>query len=479
MVISGAATIPALVQALVIAMFVGLHLHDEFADPSESAPPAVLGMVLMGVLAALWASLHVVCVIAGRNLDRTGRFQVVVAAERALVVAQLAGVSLLLYSVFRLGWLASVRNMVGNLVLIDELLALSPALIFLGAAWWSMYPIELRLKEALLWRELHAGAPVHAPLSRFGYVWSNARHAVLPVLLPLCAIGAWGESVDAIGSALGVTASRTAWWGWGSQAAHWSGVLVIFLVTPLMLRLAWNTTWIRDGEIRAQARAVCEAHRVRVRGPLLWRTQGSMVNAAILGLIYPFRYMLFTDALLEQLSRPEVEGVVAHEVGHVKLRHMLWLGLSVLASVLVSGWALAGLEHLVQPHNSGRFAIWATLASLAASFLVFGFVSRRFEWQADAFATRHLATDSETITRTAAETMSSALRSVAILNGMPQERFMFRHGSIQSRRQRVMALIDLPRAALPIDRDVAIIKACAVIAIAAGLAPYALHAVQQ
>lgn len=470
---------PAVVQALVIAMFVGLHLHDEFADRSESAPPLVLGAILLGVLAALWASLQVVCVVAGRSLDRTGRFHAVIAAERALVVAQLACVSLLLYSVFRLGWLACVRGVVGNLVLVDELLALSPALVFFGGAWWSMYPIELRLKEAVLWRELHDGAPVHAPLSRLGYVWSNARHAVLPVLLPLCAIGAWGESVDVIGAALGLTTPGHAWWGWGREALHWTGVVIIFLVTPLMLRLAWSTTWIRDGEVHAQARAVCDAHRVRVRGPLLWRTHGSMVNAAILGLVYPFRYMLFTDALLEQLSKPEVEGVVAHEVGHVKLRHMVWLGLSVLATVLVSGWALAGLEHLVQPNDSERFAIWATLASLAVSFLVFGFVSRRFEWQADAFATRHLATDSATITRDAAETMSSALRSVAILNGMPQERFMFRHGSIQSRRQRVMALIDLPRAALPIDRDVAIIKACAIVAIAAGLAPYALHAIQR
>jgi len=66
--------------------------------------------------------------------------------------------------------------------------------------------------------------------------------------------------------------------------------------------------------------------------------------------------------------------------------------------------------------------------------------------------------------------MSGALARVARLNGMPQTKFTWRHGSIATRRQKLEALVGQPVGALPIDRRVRRLLILAALTFAAGLA---------
>ena len=115
---------------------------------------------------------------------------------------------------------------------------------------------------------------------------------------------------------------------------------------------------------------------------------------------------------------------------------------------------------------------WADAVSVPVSAVlalaVFGFVSRRFERQADAFAVAHLSRaeqlgadgDGEPrVTPTAVESMCSALEAVAQLNNVDPERRSWRHGSIRWRQQALVALLGCPLARLPIDRQVRMINA--------------------
>jgi Zn-dependent protease with chaperone function len=122
----------------------------------------------------------------------------------------------------------------------------------------------------------------------------------------------------------------------------------------------------------------------------------------------------------------------------------------------------------------------ATLASLVCALLVFGFVSRRFELQADAFAAQHLSGMSSAnagrgvvVTPEAAEAMAGALQSVAELNHIPVRRFTWRHGSIHARQRAVRSIVGAPADRIPIDRTVRRLKMVILIALlvtAAGVA---------
>ena len=58
---------------------------------------------------------------------------------------------------------------------------------------------------------------------------------------------------------------------------------------------------------------------------LLWKTFGVMINAGVMGLVAPLRFILLTDGLVERMPVERIEAVMAHEVAHVSKRHIFWL----------------------------------------------------------------------------------------------------------------------------------------------------------
>ena len=117
--------------------------------------------------------------------------------------------------------------------------------------------------------------------------------------------------------------------------------------------------------------------------------------------------IVFFDTLLERLAPDEIEAVLAHELGHFKLKHVAkriaWsaaLSLAVLALLALLArepWFYAGLgiPQALLPVAMDRPGVALELFLLALP--VFTFVleplsaqySRRHEFEADAFATRH------------------------------------------------------------------------------------------
>jgi STE24 endopeptidase len=207
-----------------------------------------------------------------------------------------------------------------------------------------------------------------------------------------------------------------------------------------------------------------------------------MINGAVMGLIPRLRYILLTDALLEHLPPEQVEAVTAHEIGHVKRRHILWLIASGIGTLTVIGVGIQVLMELVRPGFSWTIAGQGigSVVSLGTAFVVFGFVSRRFEWQADAFAVQHLSglepgRSGVMVTAEAVGAMRGALESVARLNHIPRRRFTWRHGSIATRQLKLAQLVGMRADRLPIDRQARWIAAGSAVAalISAGLIAWA------
>jgi Zn-dependent protease with chaperone function len=478
-----------MVQVLLILLYGSIYLHDGLreapgGDPSTN-PLKVAATTLAGFV-AIWLALHLVAAWCGSQIDKTGRVRWIQTAERWLTLSRIAGACWWTYCLFDLGWLGAVRTKVGDLWLIDELLAMSPFIALLVGGWWSLYPVERRFHEALLIRQLDNpdAQPIHPILSRSEQVWMSARHQLLLWMVPLTLLMGWQELLSfqakPLIRVLGGIAPRHG--GDLLEAVRLIGTFLIIIVTPALMRFVWDTVRIGPGPLADQVHAMCRRYRVRVGGPLLWRTRGTMVNGAILGVFYPLRFMLLTDALLERLGPAQVEAVMAHEVAHVRRRHLIWLAVCIVSTVIVAAWCLTGalwalhiVTHAIPSETTVSVA--STLIGLAGAGMVFGLVSRRFEWQADAFAVQHLSTtqgpsdhQQARVTPEAVTTMASALQSVADLNGIAANKPSWRHGSIRQRQERLRRLVNVPIAATPIDRQVLVIKLVASIALALGVA---------
>ncbi|MBK7743546.1 MAG: M48 family metallopeptidase [Betaproteobacteria bacterium] len=129
-------------------------------------------------------------------------------------------------------------------------------------------------------------------------------------------------------------------------------------------------------------------------------------NAFFTGFGRAKRIVLF-DTLLARLGPDELEAVLAHELGHFRLRHVLkrmaWMAvaslafLALLAWLMASPWFYAGLGVAASPDRPGIALILFFLVLPVFTFLLgplFSLYSRRHEFEADAFAARHASSSS-------------------------------------------------------------------------------------
>lgn len=463
--------LPIILVAVVMAVDGGLrplgagwNVPDWLGWTGLWAPPAL-------ALALCWA-------VVARCLRRLRRGRVaapLMAAERTIRAARALIAVNFVVAVVALDGLGAVRRATGDLILVDELLTMLPALLALIATWWIFHPIERLLLDSVLVRRLDSGQPVYPAPSRWRYVLMQARMQVLLTLVPVLVIAGFSEVIDA------------AWarWRFGPvgvrEAATIAMAAGVFLVSPLIARAVLDTQSIPPGPLRETLSDVCRRHRVGVRDLLLWNTNGSMINAAVMGLIAPLRFVLVTDALLETLRESEVRAVMAHEVGHVRRRHMAWMILCLFSCLCLAAYAIELPLRMAEerwPLPAAwmqAMAMTSMLAQLALGLLAFGWVCRRFERQADTFAAQHLsglgtgAEASANVTMESVDAMRGALETIAELNTVDPARHSWRHGSIRWRQRYLDSIVGRPVLGLPIDRLVRGLKIVAAIVLIASL----------
>jgi STE24 endopeptidase len=193
--------------------------------------------------------------------------------------------------------------------------------------------------------------------------------------------------------------------------------ITLMLISPYVIEPLFIKTTPLDAEgLVDRVRRLAEQANVTVRQVLQMdasrRTAHS--NAYFTGIGRVKRVVLF-DTLLARLSEDEVVAVLAHELGHWKLRHIT----QRLLSMALLGLGLLYVGSLFLTRDRVPTLLDAAPATLYANVVLLGFVastlgffatplsayfSRRHEWQADAFA--------KTLTRTP-EALASALVKLA------------------------------------------------------------------
>jgi STE24 endopeptidase len=212
------------------------------------------------------------------------------------------------------------------------------------------------------------------------------------LLLPLAALIIWliGE--------LG-----TYWWvyAWAVTVAY--GIFVQFIAPTVIAPLFNKFSPMEDPELKARVERLLERCGFKVKG--LMKMDGSRRSAHGNAYFTGFgksKRIVFFDTLLQQLNPAEVEAVLAHELGHFKLRHILKR--MVLTSALSLGffWLLGALM-LQEWFYSG---LGVTSPSPAMALVLFMFalppftfllqplgamLSRKHEFEADQYAAQYAA----------------------------------------------------------------------------------------
>jgi prepilin signal peptidase PulO-like enzyme (type II secretory pathway) len=168
---------------------------------------------------------------------------------------------------------------------------------------------------------------------------------------------------------------------------------------------------------------------------------GRMITAGVMGLIKKFRYILVTPSLLKLLEPEEVDAVIAHEIGHIKKKHLMFylvffVGYMLLSYVTFDIMIFAIIYTkpvfwFISQTGFSQTTVVSTISSLViiCIFLIyfrfiFGFFMRNFERQADTYVYALFDT---------ARPLISTLEKIAATSGQSADKPNWHHFSIRQR----------------------------------------------
>jgi STE24 endopeptidase len=429
-------------------------------------------ILVLGV--AVWARILSRQVLSPQLQDGLRRFTHMVHLTRWIIPAWL------LFGLFGgAAWAQNVLAISGTrMVFPGIILGTLPAFLTWMGLWWAEFPADRALREQNLLGELEADLPVHAPPSFSRHFATALRQQLLPIVAPVLLI-------ILIRDVISLTAGRYIAPKY-DELAMLPAALLVYLASPELLRYIFNARPLEDSPLRRRLETICQRAQLRYRDILLWQTEYSIANAGVIGILPRWRYILFSDRLLETMSDEHIEAVFAHEVGHIVYHHLAWF--IVFFAIVTFGalgpgqlaedWVTA---HLPLVLRSESFEIARNVISGVLIFggmlILFGMLSRRFERQADIFAAKMLECDwgedsagdvapsrasLRRLVRTVshigqrgAGVFSAALHRVAVVNNIPLRAKDWLHPSIANRMRYLEEMSSNPELTSRFDRFMA------------------------
>ncbi len=188
------------------------------------------------------------------------------------------------------------------------------------------------------------------------------------------------------------------WWAWAWACVVAFQFLMLVLAPVVILPLFNKFSPLPEGSLKERLLGLAQRARFRARSiQIMDGSKRSRHSNAFFAGFGRFRKIVLFDTLVQQLSEPELEAVLAHEIGHYRLGHVpklmassmlaLLLGFLVLAALAQQDWFYRAFGFL--PGDFEPALLLFALLSGAVTFWVsplLHFWSRRFEYQADRFA---------------------------------------------------------------------------------------------
>ncbi len=193
------------------------------------------------------------------------------------------------------------------------------------------------------------------------------------------------------------------WWWWAWIALLVFQLIMAVLAPVIILPLFNKFTPLPEGDLRERLVRLAERTRFQARSiQVMDGSKRSRHSNAFFTGFGRFRKIVLFDTLVEQLTGPELEAVLAHEIGHYKKRHIPKMLAASAMGTLVGLWVVSWLARADWFYRAFGFGP----GQLAPALLLFGLLagtvtfwlgpalhawSRRYEYQADAFAAQAMS----------------------------------------------------------------------------------------
>ncbi len=307
-----------------------------------------------------------------RFADITGVFDVVV-----LIAVLFSGVLPWAFGTFTATFGTSIWAMAGFLFFIGVALSI----LALPFAWYAQFKLE----------------------ERFGFNTASMKTWVLDRVKGfLLALLLGYPLLTLVLKVIGWTGAT--WWLWAATIVIAFQLLLLLIAPAIIMPLFNKFTPLPEGALRQRLFALAQRAGFPTRsiGVMDGSKRSRHSNAFFTG-FGRFRKIVLFDTLIAQLSEPELESVLAHEIGHYKKRHVVkLLGFSI-AGVFVAFAAIAWLARHEWFYRAFGFEHQGALGAVnvVLAMLLFGLLagtisfwlsplihvwSRHFEYEADAFA---------------------------------------------------------------------------------------------
>jgi STE24 endopeptidase len=252
-----------------------------------------------------------------------------------------------------------------------------------------------------------------------------------------------------------MAATGSLWWLWAWL--FWMGFnLLLLVIYPTLIAPLFNKfAPLEDETLKARVTALMQRCGFSAKG--LFVMDGSKRSAHANAYFTGFgaaKRVVFYDTLLAKLSPPEVDAVLAHELGHFKHKHIIkriismfalsLAGFALLGYLAQQVWFYTGLG--VQPNlasaNDALALLLFMLAMPVFSFFIaplFAQLSRKHEFEADAYA----------VGQTSAQDLSTALLKLYEDNASTLTpdplyvRFYYSHPGASERLARMQGVVPL------------------------------------
>lgn len=197
-------------------------------------------------------------------------------------------------------------------------------------------------------------------------------------------------------------------------------IISAYIFAPLLMQFLWKTEPLAvDSVLKERLDRLTRQSGIKYREVVVWQTGSLLIaNAAVAGTLPWNRRIFLTDALLEYFTDEEIETVVAHELGHIRYRHIPTYMLFSLFYLLNYPFFYVLVEEPLLTYlgeSQSLLSMVSTLCSLAFLIIyfivIFRYLSRRCEHQADLYAVR--LTEKP-------EAFKDALVKLAVLNSVPK-----------------------------------------------------------
>jgi Zn-dependent protease with chaperone function len=275
-------------------------------------------------------------------------------------------------------------------------------------------------------------------ISRRTYVISNISFSI-PVLLPWLFLSGISDIIQALPFELPKRFLNTTE---GEVTYFLFFLFGVAIIGPALVQKFWRCKPLEDGYHRSRIENLCQRAGLAYANILYWPIfGGKMITAGVMGLIRKFRYILVTPSLLDLLEPEELDAVIAHEIGHIKKKHLLFylvffVGYMLLSYVTFDIMIFAIIYTkpvfwFINKTGLSQTAVVSGISSIViiCVFLIyfrfiFGFFMRNFERQADTYV--YALFDS-------AKPLITTLEKIAATSGQSADKPNWHHFSIRQR----------------------------------------------